>query len=272
MKPNVFKPKEPPLIREEAIEIDPESGCEFLVTRHKRGVLKQEVRTARSALAVKAIFEKLAAEPPRRWLENYCDRFRDELTQKGLPHDRPLYWVLSDKGEWEPEKADDSRRGNPGVKAQHWMSRLEEQTEPLSLERHIALALRALSRVLQDPRIDDELLSRMCDAMCAFAYLRVSRFNAAASEGMKARKSRQLGPQARSRKANEQRKTALEHAEKLWSERPALRGDASNTAQHIVNGVNEVLRSQGLLSSTDVGLKAKTLADYIRDGLSGKIL
>jgi hypothetical protein len=249
---------EPPLEREERIEIDSEFGGQVSVTTLRRGILGES--TKRYDPYNPAVVTAYNV-PPREVVERICDDLRDELHSVGLPSDRTPDWMRSGK--------DDS---NAGVKIEQssrqspWIRRLRDMTEPLSRGRLAGELLLDLLILLERDGIDKHLrqISRVIDAYSSYELAGV---NSLATAELEARKSRANGPRIKKARAEEVRRIIGEQAQQYWKLHPNYSGDASNTAPQIADSLNEILRTRKLIPLSKTGLSSKTISDHIRTSM-----
>jgi len=270
-KNKLRRPMEPPLVREERTEIDPDIGAEVTITTHRRGVLGTESREIHSPLnefSLTRFHELYFSESPRQLLEKFCDGLRDRLEASGFPSDRTPSWVRCGEGEWQP-RPEDHRGHQKGHSYARWISRVEKLTEPLSPERAAGALLLAIIDLLNRVGIEEHLWHILQVMQKASDYRITGSINYLAYQGVLARKARSAGPKARQSKAKDMRRIIWAHAEQRWSRYGAMKGDASNTAAAIAGDVNSELRAQGLLPPEKAGLSVKTIGDHIRAGFRG---
>ena len=249
----------PPLEKTEFTEKDPKSGADVKVTRYRRGALASESRSYTS-------YGQWAhdwCEPTRVRLERMCEQLRSRLEEAGLPTDETPDWVRKRGGDWEP-RSGPKDTSEPLHAYQLWTKRLEQLTEPLTIERAAGELLWDLTQLLDRKDIDDHLW-HIEQLMRSYASVRMlGPINSAAADGMAARKARAAGPASRRERAQAVREVIGKHALYYWSVKRIFRNDASNTARSIASGVNVELRKSRLLSLSKKGLSAKTIADHIR--------
>jgi len=259
-----FRPrsKQLPLTRKEWTETDPETGTEVFVEEIQRGVLCTETRHYDALTALKM----MASNSPRKALVEFCDHIRDALEKTGKPSDRTPKWIKVGDGDWEPLTDEhNARRLGMRYSYAHWTKRCDELTEPLTIERAGAKALHSVSQMLKLDGVD-KYLWHINQAIKHYSDYRLAgSINRLAHQGVVARKARAQGPEARRAKAEAVRQVVATEAKAYWDGHPLLRGDASNTASHIADRVNERLRSENLLPVGRNGLSVKRISDYIRE-------
>jgi hypothetical protein len=271
-KPVAGSSSEPPLQREERIEVDAETQTKIRVVSRRRGVLGIETRHYDSVFA---FFREEAKQSPRAALEQFCDHLRDILEESGLPSDRTPSWVQVSNGAWEPLSTSERNRADHrhalAARYQTWAKRLEEITDPLSKDRTAGDLLEALTHLIQRKGVDDHLWHISQVLIAHRRYCIAGRINTLAANGMAGQRARAAGPATRRERALEVRRVICERTSRYWVERPILKGDASNTAAAIADEVNIALRTKGLLPSKKLGLSPKTIGDHIRAGIADYI-
>jgi hypothetical protein len=255
----------PPLTCEEHFETDPDTGERIQVKRYRRGVMVRE--TTKSDFLTWA--KRLSEESPRQILEMQCEFLRDKLEAAGLPTDRHPAWVKVDDGDWY-EETDTTIKPTWKTKCRwaRWQKRLEELTEPLSVERTMGELLCQTIQLLGRPGIDKDLWHAMQYAQKLSSF-QISRVNYVAHLGMAGRQARAAGPQARRVRAAQVAEIIRTCASACWRRNSSLRHVANLTAEQIKDEVNSQLRSLSLLSRGKNGLSVKTIADYIRKEIRG---
>lgn len=231
----------------------------------RRGILATETRTFED---FQAGFFAYAKQPKvRSVLEQHCEYLRDRLEESGLPSDRVRGWIRQLDGAWTPASADVTMGEiKPGMRYSSWFKRVEEMTEPLTIERAAADLLWHLGLMLSSIK-DDKQLWHVGQVLRAYRHYSLSgSINVFASHGKLVTKARADGPKARHKSAQARRRLVLKSARRYWKENPSYRGDASNTAACIRDAVNGELLLRRLLPAGKSGLSAKTISDYIRPG------
>ena len=141
-------------------------------------------------------------------------------------------------------------------------------TKPLSQYRLIGDLLHQIDQLLRQNLKPHSL--EICRALIK-AYWRfcvgVGDVNRLADRGMIAEKCLAKGPQSRKTRGAVVLEIVCKHADKFWSQRAALRGNKTITAEEIAPEVNEELKSLGQRP-----LRPKTIADTISKGISGGLL
>lgn len=256
---------EPKLTREETVKIDPSSGREYVLTKHRRGVLGIDT-TRYTNFVPRDLCEAFASEP-RQDFERWCEELRNYLERAGLPSDRTPRWIkLNGEGEeWRPIRSDEdvSAIKTPFSYA-YWTKRVQESTEPLSEARIVADLLWYLLLLLQQPKIDGHLW-HVGQVLTHYARFRISGpINNLATQGLAASRGRMSGPKARQSASVQRRSVIWLRAQELWACKRHLNGDAHNTALHIVEDVNTELSARHLLGKHNRPLSTKTISDHIR--------
>lgn len=251
--------REPPLVEEEFEEIDPVTGGKVKVVRFRRGLLGEETRSYE--MLHPGIFD---TKTDRENLEDFCNHLRDQLSAVKLPSDRIPKWI-NRTGDWEP-LTDELRHLPAPYKYQHWTKRIEDLTEPLTIERSAGELLFAATSMMQHPEVDS-LLWHILQFAKAYAQFRVLvRYNTLAHQALCARRARKRGPEVRRKIRAERTNIICQHADRYWAASPMFRKHASNTAAVIVNEVNQELKEKQLLPKGKERLSVKTISDHIRAG------
>jgi hypothetical protein len=249
---------EPPLEREERIEIDREHGRKISFISLRRGILSEGFES----------YESSGVAPnwnvsPQEMFAQMCDSLRDELHSFGLPSDRTPYWICLGENDWRP--VSDCKEKIEGVTRESlWIFRVREMTEPLSRPQLTGDLLFELLNLLVRDGIDNHLGNIGWLIEAYHAYMIAGRINSLATAELEARKSRANGPKIRKARADEVRRIIGEQAQQYWKLHPNYSGDASNTAPQIADLVNEILKTRKLIPLSKRGLSSKTISDYIR--------
>jgi hypothetical protein len=258
---------EPPLKKDEQIEVDPDTGGKIYVTITRRGILTTESRRYDSIETWARTFRRA---PAKMQMERFCEELRDDLRNWGLPTDREFRWVKIGDGEWQ--QYPDDLPFDPAHSWQLWYARLVALTEPLTEARFVGDALYRLTNLLSSPGVEP-FLEDIAACIQAVSTLRIAgSMNAFATAGMAARKGRAAGPAAKQRQAAQRREVTWAIANRYWRNSPLHRGDAANTAAAIREEVNRELRAKGLLPRGKEGLSVKALNDYIRAYISEELI
>lgn len=258
-------PLQPPLIRNEKLEIDPETGGQIETIRYQRGVRVLETRKYDIISFMKAV----SAETPRQRMQKMCEALRDSLEAKRLPTDHHPHWVKIDHGEWrENSEPIDKLVWNENCERSNWYSRLKALTEELSDERAAGDLLWSTLQMLKQPGIDPFLWHIQQYAQ-RVAGKQVAEVNHFAHMGLSRGEALSAGSKARRANGIEVAEVVRECANACWSLRPGLRNVASATAELIKDEVNTVLQDRSLLPPGKKGLSIGTIARYIRKEFGG---
>lgn len=238
-----------------------EDGTVVRIVRHRRGAF---VRESRKYNSLGRWLHELAV-PPRVEFERICDGIRDRLEESGLPSDRTPKWTRENGGEWHPYSG--QPKPKPNTSYALWTKRIDDQTEELTIERAAGKLLWDLTQLLNRKDIDDHLwhIGQLIESYAAFRIL--GPIADAAAAGLLARKGRAKGPATRQQKTTRVREAIWSAATLFWAENPKFEGDASNTAAHIADNVNQLLDKHGLLPAKRKRLSTKTIGDHIRAGI-----
>lgn len=245
---------------EKRLERDPKYGFEVEVTTHRRGLLKQIIRSFPPNRV-----GSIDTTSTRQELENLCDMLRDRLDSVGLPSDRHPHWIRIGDGEWREVSEEELRQGPlSNTAGAFWISRLDDLTEPLSEERLAGKLLWALLNLLNLELSDDQLWHVNQTMHCYHLMWLSGAVNHFAMTGWNAAQGRQAGPAARREIANETRGVIRDYADQYQREHPQFTGQANATARGIHKNANKALRERNLLNDGRADLSVKTIADYIR--------
>lgn len=253
----------PRLETENRVELASGTGEEVQISIVRRGILKTESKTYKSA---RTAFEAMASyDSPRKSFEKLCESLRCRLDRVGLPSDRQKIWVEVAEGQWEPY----DKELHPisilyGAHQQLWISRLYALTEPLSQERCVGDYLNALTRLLDKPSAEP-LLWHVAECINAAIISKLAGpINLYATAGISARRCRAKGPKTNRNKAAQRKEITERLVLKLWAISPIYKGSALISATMIEGELNQELQAKKLHPRGRVTLARKTICDYIR--------
>jgi hypothetical protein len=240
--------KDPPLETVVTSSYSEEDGPLTIVHR-KRGFL----RDVYISDLEKTLWSKRFKLDGKARLVELSDQLRSQLDAAGLPTDK---WQVTPREldfAYHPDEhgfvADDDI----------WLQIVEESTEPLTRLRVAADLLQSLNRLFV--QLTEDQLCEVYRAITLFHLHRViEELHEPAISGAASKKNRGKGPNARKEKARALRRLILAMAEEFWNSHPRLIGQPVNTANKIVNAVNEAITSQKLSHKP---LAAKTIADHL---------
>jgi hypothetical protein len=192
---------------------------------------------------------------------------RARLKHSGYPTDEEYVWISYDGKSWKPDETPDESEKGESVELRTWYEQLAAMTEPLSTPHLQGDLLHALDQLLRR-NLPPDLLQDIINAMTAYGRGCLNgEVNRLALRGRETEKSLAEGPKVRGRRSAETLVVVCKHADEYWRRKAAMRGIQTITGEEIAADVNTELRSLGLKV-----LRAKTIADYIRKGISGQLL
>jgi hypothetical protein len=245
---------EPQLERLETVEIDGVTGARFDVVTERRGVLSSTTKFC----DVKTLNQVRAdLKSNRQQMEESREELRNELESLILPSDRHEVWMSVDGNEWQPLRGINL---DPAVRLRPWFEILERVTDPFSHGRSVGDLLHAVSCILDQPDISDDLLGHIWDLAYAYAHCRVRNVNKLAAAGVATAKGLELGRAKRKTNGDQKRDIVRKRVVECWHEHPGQARDATSLAEAIAGKVNEDLHSQKLSP-----LSRKRIADYVRE-------